>query len=435
MCCRLPAKVVLAGLAVANLLPAGRAFAGDAATSPAPNAAGTKVLVLPYQAIYRSVPQAKLNSATELLYKELEQKEGIAIVRGAVSTTEAGKGPSVDAAHAAVEAAVKAEGERRIKDAVAAWKKAIAEYEANAAAIAEAEEYVLVHHRLAQALMKSGQDQEARAAIDVVARMAPGFDLAPLEFSRVYRRWFNEAAAAAVKDRAGQVMVQSALPGAKISLDGRPMEVAPVMLERVVPGKHLVRAEIPEVPAFATIIHVTPGQKLEVRASYAGTLGGSAVGRVTDAIAENGIPRPAVESAAAAGRDVGAKFVVVGAMAKDEDRFQVHTFVVQVESTKIQPLEAASFDLEMLTAESDVLRITNAAFDSFASFPGSAQPSIAQVDKRIRGGQSTITKVDAAPELADASRRSNAKKPAKGPRAVFKPLKGGTVTIKDEEED
>ena len=52
---------------------AGPALAGDEA--PAPDK--TKVLVLPYQAIYRSVPQKKLNSATELLFKELERKDDV----------------------------------------------------------------------------------------------------------------------------------------------------------------------------------------------------------------------------------------------------------------------------------------------------------------------------------------------------------------------
>src|SRR5436853_5434469 len=67
--------------------------ADDAAPSsdePEAKRDGAKVLVLPYQAIYRSVPQKKLDTATGLLQKELDQIGGLAIVRGAVAKRSSG---------------------------------------------------------------------------------------------------------------------------------------------------------------------------------------------------------------------------------------------------------------------------------------------------------------------------------------------------------
>ena len=56
---------------------------------------------------------------------------------------------------------------------------------------------------------------------------------------------------------------------------------------------------------------------------------------MTDAIAQNSIPAKAVESAASAGKEAGAKYVICGGIAKDEDHFRVHTYVVDVGASKI----------------------------------------------------------------------------------------------------
>ncbi|MFO0722274.1 MAG: PEGA domain-containing protein [Myxococcota bacterium] len=405
---------------------AGPALAGDEA--PAPDK--TKVLVLPYQAIYRSVPQKKLNSATELLFKELERKDDVAIVRGAVSSKV--EGPNLDAARTVMAEAEAAEKARNIDVAIGLWQKALATFEANAGAITDCEEFVALHHRLARALMLAGKDKEAQDALARAARMIPSIELPPNEFPKLYRKWFRSAVQVALSEKPGQVLVQSALPGAKVSLDGRPMEVAPVLLDKVVPGRHSLLVQIPEVAPFGAVITVNSGQKLEVRATFLNTMGGSSVGKVTDAIAENGIPKPAVESAAAAGKESGAAFVILGAMAKDEDKFRVHTFIVDVGTQKIHALEPAAFDLEMLTAETDVLRIVNAAHDTFSKFPGTAG-EISLVEKRIKA-QSNITTIDATPEYADASQAQKSVKKANGPRTVFKPLKSGAVKAKDEED-
>ncbi len=412
--------------------PEAAAPAADPAAAAAPKPNATRILVLPYQAIYRSVPQKKLASASDLLFKELGQKEDVAIVKGAVNTDGEQKGPSLDTAKVALAEAEKAEGDKRIDDAIAHWQKGILAMEANAAAVADASEYIAAHHRLARAFMWSGRDKEAQDTLAVVARMSPAFELPKAEFSRLYRRWHTEATNAFAKDKPGQITVSSALPGAKVSIDGRAMpETAPLLLDKVVPGKHLVRVEVPEVTPFGAVVTVTAGGNAQLRATFGNTLGGSSVGQVTDAIAENALPTPAVDSAAAAGKAADAKFVILGAMAKDEDKFRVHTFAVEVATGKIAKLDAIAFDLDLLTAEADVLKIANAVHGAIAAFPA-GERAIAQVEPRIRS-QSTVTKVDASPEMVARAGEAGPKKD-KGPRQVLKALKGGTVKIKDEED-
>ena len=391
--------------------------------------AGPKVLVLPYQPIYRSVPQRKAQVATDFLNKELVQRDHLVVVRGAVAQ-EGAQAPSLEEANALAAEATRLEGERRIQQAVDARKKALEAMEKNASAIVDADEYFAAHHLLARAQMWAGRDDEARATVEVAARMAPTFELDAEAFSRLYRKWFDEAAERVVKEKRGELLVRSVLPGAKITLDGREMDVAPVALNQVVPGKHLIGATVDGVPAYRTVVQVPSGKKSEVTANFGGTVGGDAVGDVTDAIAKNGLPRAAVEKAVQAGKAVGATFVVAGGMAKDENHFNVHTFVVNVPAGTVRAVDVVNFDLDLLTAESDVLRVVQAVDSAIKSF-GNGQQALAVVEKRIRE-QSTVNEVNATPPTRVAGREVGTVK--KGPRGPVAPLKGGTITIKDEEE-
>lgn len=429
-----PGAKLPAGAGAGTPAPAPAATPAPAAAeeAPAPKPNATRILVLPYQAIYRSVPQKKLASASELLFKELGQKDDVVIVKGAVNTGAEQKGPSLDGATAAAADAEKAEAERRIDDAIASWQKAVLAMEANAGALTDATAYLAAQHRLARAFMWSGRDKEAQDTLAVVARMAPAHELNKAEYSRLYRRWHTEATQAFAKERPAQITVSSALPGARVTLDGRPMpETAPLLLDKVVAGKHLVLVEVPEVTPYGAVVNVAAGGNVQLRATFGNTLGGSSVGQVTDAIAENAIPTAAVDGAAAAGKAAEAKFVIFGAMAKDDDKFRVHTFAVDVTTAKVAKLDAVAFDLDLLTAEADVLKIANAVHGVIAAFPAGDR-QIAQVEPRIRS-QNTVTKVDASPEMV-ASRATEGPKKEKGPRQVLKALKGGKVTIKDEED-
>ncbi len=406
--------------------------AAAAAEAPAPEKTGEKVLVLPYQPIFRSVEQRKVATATNLLNKELQEKDGIVVIRGAVANGHAGEVPSLDAAKAAMKQAAEAEAKRDIEAAIAARKSAIEALEKSASAIEDPAMYLRAHHDLARVLMWAAEDAEAKKVLDTVARMDPSFELPPEEFSRLYRRWFLAAATAAMKDKSGELFVKSGLPGAKIYLDGREMDVAPVVLQNAVPGKHLLTAEVEGVPRYGGIVDVKGGKKTTFTVSFGGSVGGDSVGDVADAIAANALPKAAVKSAVMAGKSAGAKYVVAGGLAKDEDHFNVHTMVVDVNSGAVQHLRVVNFDLELLTAEADVFQIVGAIDESVKGFKGS--PAVATIEKRIRT-QSTVNEVDAAPAKLDRRGRikdNDRKKDDK--RRVFKPLTGGTIIIKDEEE-
>lgn len=417
--------------AAAALLVTAPAFAaapeGKAADAAGTGTDGNKILVLPYQPIYRSVPQKKVQTATDLLNKELSQKDGIVVIRGAVAE-EKGQPASLDDANKFLNAAEQAEAERRIEDAIAARKKSIEAMEKNAGAIEDPEDYLLAHHFLARALMWAARDKEAKETLNVVARMDPNLGLPSEQFSRLYRSWFRKTAARVIRERPGKLLVKSSIPGARISMDGREMDVAPVLLKKVVPGKHLIIAELEGVPTTGAVVQVSPKKTAEFTVTFGSTMGGDAVGRVAEAVAQNELPKKAVQSAAKAGRDASAKFVVLGGLARQENSFRVHTFVVDVDKSRVKPLDPVKFDIELLTAESDVLRVVRNVEDAIANFSG-GKSDVNRIERSIKV-QSTVNEVVASPSF----KRVKKKKKKKGKRRVFKALKAGTIKIKDEEE-
>lgn len=423
-----------AGLAAAMWSGEASALAPDegATKEGAAEPAGPKVLVLPYQPIFRSVEQDKALQATGFLTEILGNQDDMVMVRGGIADRDEGE-VNLDGADAAREKADQAEGELRIRDALLARQEVIDELEKNASAIEKAETFILAHHHLARAQMWAGDDDAAKETLEAAARMAPGFELAPEAFSRMYRRWFAAAAKRVLAEKPGELLVKSVLPGATIYLDGREMDVAPVLLQEAVPGKHLLGAEVEGVPAYKTVVTVPSGKKAQFRVAFGGTVGGAAVGEVADAIAENAMNKAAVKAAVKAGKDVGAAYVVAGGMSKGEDSFNVHTFVVNVKTGQVQPLEVVNLDFELLTAEADIIRVVRQVEDAMESF-SAPKPMVAMIDSGVRG-TTTINEVEAKPRFDGEPRRTRSSTKKKtGRRTVFKPLKKTKIEIKDEEE-
>ncbi len=381
-----------------------------------PKGSATKVLVIPYQPIFRSADVKKTNQATEYLNAELGSKETVEIVRAGTSIP--GQVPaSMDEAMAALERARTAEADHRIDEAIAARREAIDLMEKNAPAIPEAKDYILAHHRLARALLWTAKDKEAQAVMKAAGRMSPNLQLPPEEFSRLYRSMFRGLRQELEKEVPAEVLVRSVLPGAEVSLDGRSMATAPVRLLRVPPGKHILSATVEGAKPTHAILTVPSGKKLEYTVAFGETVGGPSVGKVADSITENSLPKDAVAAAQSAGKAAAVDFVVVGGLAKDEDHFNVHTFVLDVPSGKLKQLEVSQFDLDLLTAESDVLRVVIGVEQSLESFDG-ALASANDIDKGIRR-TAVVTEVEAGPDFS-VRRKKVKKKVRKGPRKVIR---------------
>lgn len=401
----------------------------------APSSEAPRILVLPYQPIYRSADPDKTKQATDLVVKELTREGDLSVFRGGVAR-EGAEEPDGAKIDELLSAARELEAEKDIRAAIGARRQAIAEMDANPAAVDDAEAYIRAHHRLARALFWAGEDDAAKEVLDLAARMAPGLELSADAYSRFYRRAFVASAKEAVASEPAELLVRSALPGAKIYLDGRETAVAPVRLEKAVPGKHLLEAEVEGVPRAARVVTVEPGENEAVTVSFGDTWGGVAVGAVADAIAENQLSAEAVKKAVEAGEEAGAAFVVAGGMAHDKvaAKFNVHTFVVEVATGGVMQLDVTNFDLDMLTAASDVIRIVRGIEASVKDF-GDAKRAVASIEGKVRP-QSIVNEVDAKPAF-DGQKRKRARRP-EGRSRVRRPIKvlegSGKLRIKDEED-
>jgi hypothetical protein len=417
-----PALAALATAWFVAATPPALAQAQPAAVDTAPPSAdaatATRILVIPYQPIFRSAEQRKANKATEYLNQELGSKASIEVLRAGVSV-EGQARPSIEAAVSALERAKKAEAEHRIDDAITARQEAISLMEQNAAAIPEAEDYILAHHRLARAYMWRGRDDEARQTMMAAAAMDPNMQLEASEFSRLYRTWYRAMRKELRSAGRGQVLVRSVLPGATISIDGREMDTAPVRLQDVVPGKHILSATAEGAEPTRAVIEVKAGSESEYTIAFGETVGGPTIGKVADSITENTLSADAVTAAQKAGQSADASYVVLGGLAKDEDHFNVHTFVVDVPTGKMKQLDVTQFDLDLLTAESDVLRVVLGVEQAVDAFDG-AIASAATIEQRIRRAE-VVNSVNAEPDLSVQRKRTAPKQPTRrrGPiRAV-----------------
>ena len=288
---------------------------GAAAADVRPTAASSsrpRVLLLPYQPIYRSAPHEKATRATGFLFRELRKLSALEVVRGGIAV-EREKAAEPNPIETAIATAEKSEAQKDIVAALAARRAVLDRIEDDPSRLADASDYVMAHHLLARAQTWAGRDAAAHKTIQTAVRMNPVLELPAPRFSRMYRRWVTQAAAEITRERTGELLVQSALPGATVFLAGREMDVAPVVLRKVVHGKHLVGAKVEGVPMYRAVVEVKAGARAEFRVNFGGTVGGTAVGEVTEAISVNGLPKAAVRSAVNAGQAVNARYVVARA--------------------------------------------------------------------------------------------------------------------------
>ena len=90
--------------------------------------------------------------------------------------------------------------------------------------------------------------------------------------------------------------------------------------------------------------------------------------------------------------------------------------------------------LDLLTAESDVLRVVQNIHATVGNYSGT-ESSVTLIEKRINK-QPTINEVAAAPSMAeDSSAKKLPGEQAQKKRTVFQPLKSGKVEIKDEKDE
>ncbi|MBK8012716.1 MAG: PEGA domain-containing protein [Deltaproteobacteria bacterium] len=408
----------------------GKSTAGDTGRASAER---VRLLLVPALPIYRAIEQAKADTVTELFAKELEATGNLVVVRAGVAKTEAT--PS----DASSIRALRAEAEAKERDndivlAIAARQKVIQEMLEHAEAQEGDSDLVLAFHELARAQMWAGQDAEAQATLLQAARMSPSFSVPPAQFSRLYQAWFARAAAEALTLKRGQLVVRSVIPGARIALDGRTLGVAPIHINDVIAGKHFISAMGEGVRSIAHAVEIAPERATEFVATFGDTVGGRSVGPLSDALMDNQITAQTVADAVAAGKQEDAAFVALAGITKDEERMHVHGYVVDVSTARIRPLDVVALDLDLLTAESDILRMVRGVAKQIRE-RGEGKTEVGKIDPRaIHANIVSEVSAKRAESGAESVGRPGKTGKERGPRKVYGPLNRGSVSIKDDDE-
>ena len=405
-------------------------LAGPFMSDASAQSGNESVLLLPYQPVLQSVPQVTVDQVTGHLARELNQSDRLTVVPLIAQDGTAPEAPSLGSAEEHRQRADEAERAKNIREAVREREQVVTSIERNAAALTEIDPYVDALHRWARALMWSAADEQAQAAMARAARIMPSYPLPPAEYARLYRRWFAEKSSRVLRQPRGQLRVTSALAGATISLDGREMGVAPVMIDRVVPGRHLITAEVEGRPRYGAFVDVEGRRTQDFVATFADPSVGANARAVMQAVADNGLPPAALRAAVAAARTKGARFVVAGGVAADpsDGDLNVHTVVIDAQRRRAKALEPLDFDAELLTAESDVVQIVRAVE---ANVPRLSD-GLSKIDWLERNPPSAaraeITRADGAPAEPNDRRRALRKD---GARRVFQASESEDLEIDD----
>ncbi|MGF1511732.1 MAG: PEGA domain-containing protein [Myxococcota bacterium] len=359
------------------------------------------ILVLPVQPIFRSAETAKAEAATAILVKELSRSDDI-LVLSAVSPHRTPKGV-LEADRHLRDAAQSAETERRIAEAIQHRQALLTRLESNIDQRTDADIsviYVAAHHELARALTWGLRDAHAEPVLLRAASLNPTLELPAAHYSRLYRARFRDALLEAEKGPRAEVLVRSVLPGLPIELDGRPMGEAPLLLENVLPGRHVLTATSEVLGRIHRLVDVGPNRRVEVTMASERTSGGQELGMVSRSVAENTLSSEAVRSAQTLGRAAGAHYVLITGMARVLDIFKVHPFLVSVHSGRLATIRPQVLDLALLTAGSDLGSVVSSVERATRSFEGSSR-SMSSIEPSARFS-AAVRRVDAEPAFKAA---------------------------------
>lgn len=297
------------------------------------------------------------------------------------------KAPSAEAL-ASLDSGRKAFDDLRFEEAIPALKKGVELMLADAAtADFEAVQDALV--KIAASNFRNGEEKEAKSALFELARLAPNYAL-PAGYPPVFQREYEKAQKRIDKQPRGQVVIEGP-SGATAFLDGRDLGMVPATEEHVSAGTHYVRVEGTRAERFGQIIEVKGGL-VKVKASF---------GAAPDRLPVNMVPNPNVTATVDEGmgqrlaaycKAAGADFALVGIVYRISDtQLQAGTALYHAKKSAFAQLTPATFDVEVLTANTESFKLADEVLKRTASFGATASAPFGLVAKKT---QVVIVKAD-----------------------------------------
>jgi len=303
-----------------------------------------RVAVLPFQEISGDVPGRAGPRVTQRLTTEVRGVDGLELAEP--PETE----PPPDALAQARQGVKEAEAKRQKHDfagADASLGQALDTYATVAAALPSGAELADAYALRAAVRYAQGRDEEAARVLTFALALAPGRTLPLAASSPLFARTVERVRAAWQAQPRGSVRFVSVPPGVPLTLDGQPLENAPVKVSEVPPGGHLWRAVLPSGEITGGLIEAVSGKEVEVKVRPPGE-GPEAT--LAAALAGNRLDAAAVEAATALGQPRKAELVLFGTVSRTDTGLAVDAFVLAPGAKAPRRLSRLSLDTDLLDA-------------------------------------------------------------------------------------
>ncbi len=325
-----------------------------------------KVCVAPFAPLYHQSPLEVGVHAAELITRELMAQESVAVVEcsalalpvGAehVTETEEDVLDPLSEAKALMEKGREEAQALRFDHAVRHFRSALEVFESHILHLDDFSLFVDAHLEMALALFRAGREDESEGYISDVLRLDFDRRATSEEYPSAFVERFE-----AVKDRLRLVsrstlQVTTSPPGAEVILDGQSIGRTPLRVTSLVPGRHYVRIDAPGIPPTMEILDLVSAIPATVELSYSVEFDGP-LADLLASLAGNRIGESGIEQASKVGREVGADFIVFGALQRGPRTYQVRPFMLDVASQKLSRLSDVRIDLDFLGAAIQIFQI------------------------------------------------------------------------------
>lgn len=305
-----------------------------------------RVAVLPFQALSGDVPGKAGPRLTQRLATEVRGVEGLELAEP--PETE----PPPDALAQAREAVKEAESrwkKHELAGAETSLSRALEAYSTPAVAAALPSGHELADAYALRAAVRYGQgrDEEAARELTWALSLSPGRALPLAATSPLFARTVERVRAALQQQPRATVRFVSVPPGVPVTLDGQPVESAPVRVAEVPAGPHLWRAQLPSGELAGGVVEALSNKEVEVKVQPPGEGSGA---MLAAALASNRVDAAAVEAATALGQTLRAELVLFGTVTRTEKGLAMDAFVHTPGSKTLRRVPRIALDTDLLDA-------------------------------------------------------------------------------------
>ncbi|MHB8878628.1 MAG: PEGA domain-containing protein, partial [Myxococcaceae bacterium] len=281
------------------------------------------------------------------LSTELKNTEGVQLV-------DARKGAGADPFQEGLERARKLVDEakdqrktRKFRLAEESLTKAVAEYKASAAGLAEVGELVDTYALLSAVQFNTGRDEQGHASLNIALAMAPARDLPLAATSALFNRVVTESKRAIQLAPRGMLLVESTPPGAAVTIDGVLLGNAPLQVKDVPAGLHVWKVSLPSGETTGGLVEVAAAKPSKVSGQ---TQAKDPESRILATLAQNKLDAEVVAAAKEHAKAAESDLVLFGALSKEGKGLALDCFLLQAATGELRRLPHLTFDTELLSA-------------------------------------------------------------------------------------